>query len=131
MDVVIDTNVFVSAFYSSNGTPSIILSLLYAKKIRLCFNEHLLAEYEDVLYREKFGFNKYDLDIFFNFIENNGKYVFAFPQDILFIDESDKKFYDVLRSDENISFLITGNKKHFPKENNIVSPSEFLEYLVI
>jgi hypothetical protein len=38
-------------------------------------------------------------------------------------DESDRKFYDAAKACHAI--LITGNQKHFPKENFIVSPAEF------
>jgi predicted nucleic acid-binding protein len=41
------------------------------------------------------------------------------------IDETDRKFYDLAL--KAAVYLITGNKKHFPTENWIVSPAEFLE----
>ena len=46
------------------------------------------------------------------------------PLDIEFVDESDKKFYEVVKT-MNCK-LITRDKKHFPKEEDILSPVEFI-----
>jgi predicted nucleic acid-binding protein len=43
-----------------------------------------------------------------------------------FVDETDKKFYEVHKSGKS-HYLITGNKKHFPKEDAIITPREFIE----
>jgi len=42
-------------------------------------------------------------------------------------DESDRKFYDLHKAAGAI--LITGNIKHFPKEDSIMKPADFLSYL--
>jgi predicted nucleic acid-binding protein len=42
-----------------------------------------------------------------------------------FTDETDKKFYEVYKSGR-AQYLITGNIKHFPKEDNIIIPKDFL-----
>ena len=55
--------------------------------------------------------------------------VFVVPdpiKDISFIsDESDRKFYEVAKFTNAI--LVTGNLKHYPKENNIVNANMFRE----
>jgi len=43
-----------------------------------------------------------------------------------FTDEADKKFYETFKTAE-ADYLITGNTKHFPDEDGIVSPREFVE----
>jgi len=45
--------------------------------------------------------------------------------DFPMIDESDRKFYDLHKAANAI--LITGNAKHFPKEDLIMSPVAFIE----
>lgn len=45
-----------------------------------------------------------------------------------FIDEKDIVFYEVTLSVED-SFLITGNKKHFPQTPKVVSPAEMIAIL--
>ena len=43
-------------------------------------------------------------------------------------DEDDRIFYDTAK--ESGAFLITGNKKHYPDEPFIMTPSDFLYTLV-
>jgi predicted nucleic acid-binding protein len=61
-----------------------------------------------------------------NFIKDNGEYIIAEPQKIKFDDEDDKVFYDVYKSSD-ANCIITGNKKHFPKEKDIITPREYIE----
>jgi predicted nucleic acid-binding protein len=63
---------------------------------------------------------------FLEFIKTNGEYILAETQEVVFTDEDDKIFYDVLKS-SNANYIITGNKKHYPKDKNILSPKEFKE----
>ena len=49
----------------------------------------------------------------------------AEPIDTEFIDESDKKFYEVAKFCE--AKLITGNIKHFPEDEIVITVSEFFE----
>ena len=39
-------------------------------------------------------------------------------------DESDRKFYDAAKFCN--AYLLTGNKKHYPKDPLVLSPAEFL-----
>jgi len=45
-----------------------------------------------------------------------------------FPDASDAVFYEVALSKEG-SYLVTGNKKHFPQAPIVVTPAEMLEIL--
>ena len=69
-NVVIDTNVIVSAFLSSHEDASTVLVLkkLYKKEILLYYSKKILEEYKDVLNRKKFGFDKKEINRFINFI---------------------------------------------------------------
>lgn len=51
--------------------------------------------------------------------------VVAEPIDDEFIDESDKKFYEVAKSSGAV--LITGNLKHYPVDDQVLSVWNFLE----
>jgi putative PIN family toxin of toxin-antitoxin system len=124
MKVVLDTNIIVSAFLNPKGIPGEIVSLVLSEKIMLVFDNKMLSEYTEVLTRSKFTFNRELVNDFLEFIKTHGEYIAAEPQDIPFIDEDDKIFYDVFKS-SNANYIITGNKKHYPKEENIVSPREF------
>jgi putative PIN family toxin of toxin-antitoxin system len=126
MKVVLDTNVIVSAFINPRGAPGDILSLLLSKKITICYDNNIFSEYAEVLKKSKFNFDALLVDEFLDFIRVNGEYILAEPQKTAFDDEDDKVFYDVYKSG-NANYIITGNKKHFPKEKNIITPREYIQ----
>ncbi len=124
MLVVIDTNVLVSGFWSGDGVPAQIMALLLNGKIVPCYDERIMQEYEEVLLRPKFGFSVGEVRAVLSWIRYVGMVVVAIPSKCEFVDEADKKFYEVAK--DSGAILITGNKKHFPKDPKIVSPREFL-----
>ena len=124
MNVVIDTNVLVSALLNANGLPAKILRLVLERKIKLFYDNRMVTEYRTVLRRDKFHFDNGLIIYLLNFIESEAIHIQAIEQNAIFNDEDDKKFYDVFKTAQ-AEFLITGNIKHFPKEKGIVTPSEF------
>ena len=126
MKVVVDTNVIVSALINSNGTPAKILALILNGKVTILFDNRIIFEYKEVLSRKEFGFNAETVNDLIDFFKHEGEFINAEHEKIKFHDETDKKFYEVYKS-EKASFLITGNTKHFPKERGIVTPGEFLK----
>jgi putative PIN family toxin of toxin-antitoxin system len=125
MKIVLDTNSIVSAFINPKGVPGEILSLLLAKKIAICYDNKIFSEYMEVLKKSKFNFDNILVDEFLDFIKESGEYIVAEPQRVKFEDEDDKAFYDVYKSSD-ADYIITGNKKHFPKENNIITSREHI-----
>ena len=73
-NVVIDTNVIVSAFLSSHDDVATVLVLnkLYKNEIRLYYSKEVLVEYKDVLNREKFKFDKREINRFINYVLEKG-----------------------------------------------------------
>jgi putative PIN family toxin of toxin-antitoxin system len=126
MQVVIDTNVIVSAFFNSEGMPAKVISLILAERLKINYDNSILFEYIDVLSREEFCFTPEIINKTINHIKNNGIYVSPQHSNVKFTDESDKKFYEVYKSG-NADYLITGNIRHFPKEAKIVQPKKFLD----
>jgi putative PIN family toxin of toxin-antitoxin system len=126
MKIVLDTNIIVSAFINPKGAPGEIISLILSRKITICYDNKIFAEYMDVLKKSKFNFDSILVDEFLDFIRENGEYIIAESQKIKFTDEDDKIFYDVYKSSDE-EYIITGNKKHFPQENNIITPREYIE----
>jgi predicted nucleic acid-binding protein len=84
----------------------------------------MLSEYTEVLTRSKFNFDYWLVNDFLEFIKNNGEYIVAESQNIKFIDEEDKIFYDVFKTSK-AEYIITGNIKHYPQEKNIILPKDF------
>ena len=125
---VIDTNVIVSALFSISGqsNPAAIIRKVVDGTITPIFNEEILAEYKEVLSRDKFPFRKDDIDWIISIFQEYG---IAISQTKIseenFIDKKDLIFYEVALSKED-SFLVTGNLKHFPKKPFVVSPIEMV-----
>ena len=126
MKVVIDTNVIVSALINRAGIPAKVLTLAFGGKLIPLFDNRTLAEYVNVLSRKEFCFDDVIVNHFIEYVKNAGEYVTAEFSGIKFTDDTDKKFYELYISG-GAQYLITGNKKHFPSEKGIVTPSEFLK----
>ena len=125
--VVLDTNILVSALLSPLGSPAKILALVYDRQITACYDDRILMEYEAVLLRPKFPFDPAEVSIVLDSIIKKGVRTIAPPLDTLFIDESDRKFYEVAKFCG--AKLITGNQKHFPQEPDVVTAADFLATL--
>ena len=129
--IVIDTNIIVSAFISPKGAPAKIIELIVLNEdFIMCYNADILAEYQDVLTREKFDKYKFNPDEIANFIkkaEEIGFLVEPLTSNIFMPDESDRIFYDTATEAEAI--LITGNIKHYPPEDFIVTPAVFWQII--
>lgn len=129
---VIDTNVIVSAMLKKNSVPWIIVNKLFDGTIIPLANNEIIEEYEDVLSRKKFSFNKKDVS---NFIKEFRKKAILLDRtkiDEQFVDLDDIVFYEIVitaRKKSRNSYLITGNKKHFPIKPYIVTPNEMLEII--
>jgi putative PIN family toxin of toxin-antitoxin system len=125
MRVVIDTNVIVSALMNVNGIPAKILSLLLSGKIKMLYDNRIIFEYTDVLSRNEFGFPKEIINDLINYFKHDGEFVNSEHIKRKFTDETDKKFYEVYKT-SGAEYLITGNVGHFPKEDNIIIPKDFM-----
>ena len=126
MNVVLDTNVLISGLINPKGTPVKIINLLLNERIILFYDNRIVQEYNEVLHREKFGFTSDLIDPLIDFIRSEGQFVAADPITTHVNDEDDKMFLEVAES-AAVDFLITGNTKHFPDSNRIVTPKEFIE----
>jgi len=126
MRVALDTNVIVSALMNVNGTPAKILSLILNGKVKILYDNRIIFEYNDVLSREEFGFNNEIINDMINYFKHDGEFVNPEYIKAKFSDETDKKFYEVYKTGK-AEYLITGNIKHFPKENTIIVPKDFIQ----
>lgn len=127
MRIVLDTNVLVSALLNPDGSPAKILSLLLEGHVRLCLDQRIFLEYEEVLRRKKFSFATNLIADVLDFIRSESEFLNAQPSDLSFKDKSDLKFAEVfLTSDAD--FLVTGNLGDFRQlqTKGLASPAEFL-----
>lgn len=136
---IIDTNVLISAAISRSGFPQDIVDYIGDGNIVPIFDKRILTEYYNVFNYDKFKnanmemplFDNSDVyDILFDVV-NNG----ILCNDVksvknFFIDKNDIPFFEVKVSSEELnSYLITGNLKHFPKSDTIVTPKEMISIL--
>jgi putative PIN family toxin of toxin-antitoxin system len=130
--VVVDTNVIISSFLKPFSDSAKILRMVLENKLKLGIDLRILIEYEEVLKRPEFMFDKNKIDLIINFIRKGAVFVNPLPLGLSLPDEDDSPFLEVAIS-AKAKYLITGNTKHFPKElckeTKIVSPSEFLKDL--
>ena len=124
MLVVVDTNILVSALWSKNGAPAQIVSKVLQGELIPCYDWRIMDEYRDVLQRPKFKFRPDEINSLLDWFKAIGKSVIVSEIKIDFTDEADKKFYEVAKFCN--AKLITGNLKHFPEENFIMSVQDFL-----
>ncbi|MDR2712768.1 MAG: putative toxin-antitoxin system toxin component, PIN family [Clostridiales bacterium] len=126
--VVIDTNVLVSAALTSYGNPAKILNLISVNtEIQVYYCPDIINEYREVLSRPRLNINAEKQTRAINAIMRTGIRVDPIASNIPLPDESDRIFYDT--TCESNAILITGNIKHYPAEDFIMTPRRFLDML--
>ena len=130
MRLVVDTNVLVSGLLTPFGAPGVVVSLIAAGRLVLCYDARILAEHDDVLRRPVFAFGEENIASFLAQIQAQGELVAPVPLSIGLRDEDDEPFVEVAAA-ARVEFLVTGNLRHFPQGvwngTRIVSPREFLD----
>lgn len=131
MNIVLDTNVLVSGLLTPFGPSGEIIRMVSGGNLVLLYDARVLLEYEEVLNRPKFEFNKEHINTLLDFIKQNGKLVSPLPLKTPLPDPDDEPFLEVSIAGE-AKCLVTGNKAHYPAVSRqgikIFSPSKFLEY---
>jgi putative PIN family toxin of toxin-antitoxin system len=126
---VLDTNVLVSALLKTTSTPGYVAAETLHGDIIPVLNDEILAEYEDVLNRSKFRFDKSIVQVFLDDLKKRALYSDCAIVDDELPDKKDIVFYAVImkaREDKD-AYLVTGNLKHFPVRTYVVTPREMLD----
>ena len=130
---VIDTNVIVSSFitrHEDSATKQVIRAVYEGRVIPL-YNEEIVAEYREVLGRDHIRPYIDNPDSLINFIVDHGIKCDTETWPESMPDEDDRVFFEVaLGSQNDNSKLVTGNLKHFPKVNFVITPGQLLSLLV-
>ncbi len=131
MKVVLDTNVLVSGLLTPFGPNGEIVRMVSAGELILYIDARILSEYQEVLHRPKFKFNKDHISILLDFIKLYGQFVSSLPLRNRLPDPDDEPFLEVAIAG-TVRSLITGNIVHYPPSIRegikIFSPSEFLAF---
>ncbi len=99
---VIDTNVFISALLSKRADAATVrvLDAMFDGKIVPLYHNNILEEYDEV---------------------------FPQPTGEILVDMDDLVFYEVaMEKRDDDAYLVTGNQKHYPIRDFIVTPAEMM-----
>ena len=128
---VIDTNVIVSSMLKADSIPGSIINYIKSNTIVPLLNEEIIKEYIDVLTRNRFDFEEATIIEVISIIKEKG--IFLEREQTLedFIDQDDIVFYEIVMSARSTmdAYLVTGNMKHYPIRNYIVTPREMIEII--
>jgi putative PIN family toxin of toxin-antitoxin system len=130
--VVLDTNVIVSAHLNHEGYERHVLDLALTGKIALAVSEKILAEYEGVLRRAKFSIPRRYVSQSMRLLRASAKLVNPRRNVAAAHDPDDNRFLECAEA-ARADYLVTGNKRHFPKHwrgTQVVNARELIERLV-
>ena len=132
MNVVIDTDVVVSGLLKPFSPSGEIMRLIADASLRVCYDARVLLEYEQVLNREKFGFDPALIAVVLDLIKELGICMTGIPVKKQLPDPDDEMFIEIAGNPE-CSVLVTGNSRHFPKKScghvQVMTPREFVTLL--
>jgi uncharacterized protein len=127
--LVLDTNVVVSAAIKAEGLQRTVLLFAMTKPALWYASKPVLAEYDSVLARPELRIGRGDRQRLLQHIRNRVRIVVPSRLPQVTVDPADNIFIecaDAARAD----YLITGNKRHFPKfwkSTKIIGSREFLD----
>ncbi|PIZ14833.1 putative toxin-antitoxin system toxin component, PIN family [Candidatus Desantisbacteria bacterium CG_4_10_14_0_8_um_filter_39_17] len=129
--VIIDTNIFIAAYFKSTGTCAKVVDLWTARVFQLVVSDEILDEYEEVLLRKDIS-PKLVKDLNTAILQSA---VYVIPSKRIRLindDPEDNKFLECAESTE-VKYIISGDK-HLKKlgkykSTRIISPQQFLQIL--
>ena len=128
---IIDTNVLVSYFLSGKDSPPVMMmDKVFDGEIIPIYNCYLIDEYRKVLSRKQFGLDRSTVNSLIDIIQTLGFGVESFEHMLTPPDKKDVPIYELaILTQDNDSFLVTGNVKHFPGDDFVVTPEQMMERL--
>ena len=126
-NIVLDTNILVSAACFPGRNASNILNAAFARKFTVCYDYRILEEDDRVLHYPKLDFREWEINAILDPLVKNGISVVADPiPEIPFErDETDRTFYEAAKFCHAI--LITGSFSHSPQDPEIMFPADFCQ----
>ncbi|MBR0093601.1 MAG: putative toxin-antitoxin system toxin component, PIN family [Lachnospiraceae bacterium] len=122
MNVVIDTNIIISALLTPDGRAFRFLADAMDGKHTVLVSEEIFREYEEVLRRPVFGFDQSEIDFILNWFQSDAVWIEVSPSKTDLPDEDDRPFWDVAKACN--ARLVTGNTKHYPVDEIITTLAE-------
>ena len=128
---VIDTNVLVAAAKSHkpDSSASRVLSLVLSGVIQPLVCDEILEEYDCILRLPVLAIPDALSSAILSKFREDGIDPGRTPSPEEHPDPTDQVFYEICLSVED-AYMVTNNKKHFPIEPRIVTPTEILSLLI-
>jgi predicted nucleic acid-binding protein len=104
-----------------------LLDYVIDGRIVLLYDEDIIAEYDEVLHRDKFSFADERIQAVIDLVRS-GLHLAPTMSGESFPDPDDRVFYEVALSKDG-SYVVTGNQRHFPKTPIVVSPTEMMKII--
>lgn len=128
LKLVLDTNVVVSAHLNPDGLERLVLILALTPPARMFVSPDILVEYREVLHRKHLKIKPAHAARSLRLIEARAELVM--PETLLTVssDPADNRFLECA-AEAKAHYLVTGNKRHFPKQlkdTKIVNARELL-----
>ena len=126
---VFDTNVLISSLLTkqTDTATARVVDAISSGDIIPLYNQEILNEYDEVLHRAKFSFSEERIQKILLMIRQFGMAVNPSPTGEILMDMDDLVFYEiVMEKRKDNAYLITGNIRHFPERDFIVTPSEMM-----
>lgn len=109
---VLDTNVIVSGFLKPHAPPARLLSAFFARRLRLVYDNRILAEYAEVLARPEFGLERNDWIGFLMFLRATGECITPPAVTLKLPDPDDLPFIETALATP-AKLVVTRNLTHF------------------
>ncbi|WP_300846935.1 putative toxin-antitoxin system toxin component, PIN family [uncultured Acetatifactor sp.] len=107
-----------------------VLDAVFERRIIPLYHQDILTEYHEVLHREKFHLREDAIQVVLAAVRQYGVEVFPQPTGEVLIDMDDLVFYEVaMEKRDDDAYLVTGNRKHYPFRDFIVTPAEMIKIM--
>jgi putative PIN family toxin of toxin-antitoxin system len=129
--LVLDTNVLVSANLSHEGLEAIIVTLALNRKVQLCVSAPVIEEYERVLLYPRLKFVPKEVAALLARLRVSSIVVKPARSVSESSDEAYNRFLECAEA-AAADYLVTGNKRHFPKRwktTVVVNARELLGFI--
>jgi uncharacterized protein len=128
--VVLDTNILISACWTPSGLEAAVLQSVLDGKITACVSAPVWAEYNDVLFRDKFAVLHGRAGEVLSALKVLALTVEPLETLNISSDDDDNRLLECAAA-AGADYLVTGNLRHFPAECGcvrVVNARQFLSF---
>ena len=133
MYAVIDTNVIVASLKTRHhdSATARVMDAVYSGRVTPLVNDEILAEYKEVLNRPHLKLDSAKCEYIVSIIADLAERFAPLPAEANMPDEDDRVFFEIALAGQEIAdtHLVTGNMKHYPPADFVVTPAEFCDIL--